>query len=229
MVRANEVEIENGHNAVDTATVKLGELVRLYRKACEDSGRPVKPKSNEDYILQWLHDEFESDFAARLMMQRIVSFAQLRRKAGEGGGRRLCGRHGYLQARHRYSHGLTARSEAGRGRHRAPNPSSPESDRGVQEARDITIGSSAGRPLSAQYRCATFSRMNSKSTAASILRSKWSFGTSSSSVTISSSCCMGAGFLSMMLVKRQSLARGQAFGVLCQQSDHDCNRGFFVA
>ncbi|HZZ03505.1 hypothetical protein, partial [Paraburkholderia sp.] len=46
-----------------------------------------------------------------------------------------------------------------------------------------------------------------------------SFGTSSSSVTISSSCCMGVGFLSMTLIKRQSPAHGQASGVLCQQSE----------
>ncbi|CAJ8048613.1 non-ribosomal peptide synthase [Burkholderia pseudomallei] len=61
---------------------------------------------------------------------------------------------------------------------------------------NITTGSSAGRPLSAQYRCATFARMNSKSTVASIWRSRWSFGTSSSSVTISSSCCVGMGVFS---------------------------------
>ncbi|KOS78787.1 hypothetical protein DM46_5178 [Burkholderia mallei] len=69
---------------------------------------------------------------------------------------------------------------------------------------NITTGSSAGRPLSAQYRCATFARMNSKSTAASIWRSRWSFGTSSSSVTISSSCCVGMGVFSITPLKTKS-------------------------
>ncbi|KOS92783.1 hypothetical protein DM45_3707 [Burkholderia mallei] len=80
---------------------------------------------------------------------------------------------------------------------------------------NITTGSSAGRPLSAQYRCATFARMNSKSTAASIWRSRWSFGTSSSSVTISSSCCVGMGVFSITPLKNKipHLAR------VCQQSE----------
>ncbi|KOT04261.1 hypothetical protein DM77_380 [Burkholderia mallei] len=43
--------------------------------------------------------------------------------------------------------------------------------------------------------------MNSKSTAASIWRSRWSFGTSSSSVTISSSCCVGMGVFSITPLK----------------------------
>jgi hypothetical protein len=33
---------------------------------------------------------------------------------------------------------------------------------------------------------------------------------------------MGVGFLSMVLIKRQSPARGQALGVLCQQSEPSC-------
>jgi integrase len=83
--RAKEVEIENGQNAVDAATVKVGELVRKYREARAESGRPVKEKSNEDYILKRLEDAFESDFASKLTTQRIVKFAQDRKTAGAGG------------------------------------------------------------------------------------------------------------------------------------------------
>ncbi|HZZ05586.1 hypothetical protein, partial [Paraburkholderia sp.] len=54
------------------------------------------------------------------------------------------------------------------------------------------------------------------------------FGTSSSSVTISSSCCMGVGFLSMTLIKRQSPAHGQASGVLCQQSEAASEEAAFL-
>jgi len=59
--------------------------VKKYREARAESGREVKPKSNEDYILQRLHDAFESNFASRLTTQQIVKFAQDRRKAGAGG------------------------------------------------------------------------------------------------------------------------------------------------
>ncbi|MEW9584299.1 tyrosine-type recombinase/integrase [Paraburkholderia sp. DGU8] len=83
--REKEVEIENGANAVDAATVTLGALIRKYREARSESGRAVKPKSNEDYILQRLQDRFESDFASRLTTQQIVKFAQERRTAGAGG------------------------------------------------------------------------------------------------------------------------------------------------
>jgi len=83
--REKEVEIEKGTNAVDAATVTLGELITKYREARSESGRPVKAKSNEDYILQRLHDAFQSDLASRLSTQRIVRFAQDRRKAGAGG------------------------------------------------------------------------------------------------------------------------------------------------
>ncbi|MFM0192386.1 site-specific integrase [Paraburkholderia strydomiana] len=83
--RSVEVEIDKGRNVADAATVKVGELIRKYRETREESGRPVKPKSNEDYILQRLQDEFESDFAAQLTTQRIVQFAQKRKKSGAGG------------------------------------------------------------------------------------------------------------------------------------------------
>ena len=52
MARAKEVGIDNDQNAVDTATVKVGELLRKYREARADSGQPVEEKSNEDYILK---------------------------------------------------------------------------------------------------------------------------------------------------------------------------------
>jgi integrase len=83
--RETEVGIDNGRHAANAAAVKVGELVTQYRAARTESGRPVTDKSNEDYILQRLKEEFESDFAAQLNTQRIVRFAQKRRKAGAGG------------------------------------------------------------------------------------------------------------------------------------------------
>jgi integrase len=83
--REQESAIDKGRNAVSAETATIGMLIEKYREAREDSGRPVKAKSNEDYILQRLHDAFQSDFAARLTTRQIVSFAQDRRKAGAGG------------------------------------------------------------------------------------------------------------------------------------------------
>lgn len=83
--REKEVEIDKGLKAVDSSAVTVGELVTTYRETRAESGRPVASKSNEDYILQRLSDEFQSDLAARLTTQRIVTFAQKRKKAGAGG------------------------------------------------------------------------------------------------------------------------------------------------
>ena len=63
----------------------VGDLVKRYREARAQSDRAVKPKSNEDYIVQRLQDAFESHFASRLTTQQIVKFAQDRRKAGARG------------------------------------------------------------------------------------------------------------------------------------------------
>ncbi|QBQ98198.1 site-specific integrase [Paraburkholderia pallida] len=82
--REIETELDRG-GKVEASTVTLGELVLKYREARKESGRPVIEKSNEDYILDRLRDEFQSDFAAKLSTERIVGFAQMRRKAGAGG------------------------------------------------------------------------------------------------------------------------------------------------
>ncbi|MDR6445622.1 hypothetical protein J2794_001713 [Paraburkholderia terricola] len=50
--RKREAEIGEGQNAVDAATVTVGDLVRKCRQARADSKRAVVPKSNEHYILQ---------------------------------------------------------------------------------------------------------------------------------------------------------------------------------
>lgn len=51
-MRERKAEIDKGHNAVDAATVTVGELVRKYRQARADSKRAEVPKSNEHHILQ---------------------------------------------------------------------------------------------------------------------------------------------------------------------------------
>ncbi len=82
--REIETELDRGGKA-EVLTVRLGELILKYREARTEWGRPVIDKSNEDSILDRLHDTFQSDFAAKLTTDRIATFAQLRRKAGAGG------------------------------------------------------------------------------------------------------------------------------------------------
>lgn len=82
--RDQEVAIDKGRNTVDAETVTIGVLIEKYREARADSGRPVKPKSNEDYILQRLHDTFQSNLASRLTTQQIVQFAQARKRGVDG-------------------------------------------------------------------------------------------------------------------------------------------------
>jgi len=82
--REQEVTIDKGRNTVDAETVTIGVLIEKYREARADSGRPVKPKSNEDYILQRLHDTFQSNLASRLTTQQIVQFAQARKRGVDG-------------------------------------------------------------------------------------------------------------------------------------------------
>ncbi|MEJ0003437.1 MAG: tyrosine-type recombinase/integrase [Pararobbsia sp.] len=83
--RDKESEIDKGARVVDLETVTVGQLVIDYRATRAESGRPVEPKSNEHYVLQRLEDEFQSDLAAGLTTQRIVTFAQKRKRSGAGG------------------------------------------------------------------------------------------------------------------------------------------------
>jgi len=48
--RDQEVGIDKGHN-VDAQTVTIGVLIEKYREARAESRRPVKPKSNEEFLV----------------------------------------------------------------------------------------------------------------------------------------------------------------------------------
>ncbi|WP_257835051.1 site-specific integrase [Burkholderia glumae] len=85
-VWAREIEsgIDRGGASVDEQRVTVGDLVRQYRQARDESGRPVGPKSNEHYMLARLESHFDDEIAAGLSTQRLVKFAQLRKKEGAG-------------------------------------------------------------------------------------------------------------------------------------------------
>lgn len=76
-----ETEIEQPLTAEG---VTIGSLIKDYRQARQDSGRPIGPKSNEEYMLRKLNDEFADESPARLTTERLISFAQKRKTAGAG-------------------------------------------------------------------------------------------------------------------------------------------------
>lgn len=79
--RDAEIEVEKPRTAEG---VTIGDLIADYRQTREDSGRPVTPQSNEEYMLRKLKDEFADDPVKRLTTERIITFAQKRKKAGAG-------------------------------------------------------------------------------------------------------------------------------------------------
>ncbi|WP_257803391.1 site-specific integrase [Burkholderia glumae] len=83
---AREIEtgMDKGVRAVDESSVTVGELVRQYRQARRDSGRAVVEKSNEHYMLARLERYFDDEVAIKLSTQRLVRFAQERKKEGAG-------------------------------------------------------------------------------------------------------------------------------------------------
>ncbi|MDR5833369.1 tyrosine-type recombinase/integrase [Caballeronia sp. LZ034LL] len=83
--REQETAIDKGQTAIDAHAVTVDELISKYREARAESGRVVKPKSNEDYILQRLADAFGDCLTTQLNTQRIVKFAQARKAGGAGG------------------------------------------------------------------------------------------------------------------------------------------------
>ncbi|ARK65669.1 MULTISPECIES: site-specific integrase [pseudomallei group] len=79
-----ESSIDKGREAAVEETITVGELVRRYREARKESGRPIGEKSNEHYMLARLESHFDDEVAAKLSTQRLVKFAQLRKKEGAG-------------------------------------------------------------------------------------------------------------------------------------------------
>lgn len=77
----SEVDIETPRAA---ASLTVGTLIEDYRKAREESGRAVAPKSNEEYMLRKLKLAFADHLVHRLSTQDILKFAQDRKGAGAG-------------------------------------------------------------------------------------------------------------------------------------------------
>lgn len=76
-----EAQIERGeYGAVPLDT--LADLIVGYRKLREDSGHPIAPKSNDDYLLSSLSKRLGSIRASDLSVQILVEYAQRRKADG---------------------------------------------------------------------------------------------------------------------------------------------------
>jgi integrase len=80
--RDQESQVEKGINAMDALNLLVGKMIAAYREARAEAGRPIQPKSNEQYMLARLESYFEDEIASQLSTQKIVKFAQSRKKAG---------------------------------------------------------------------------------------------------------------------------------------------------
>jgi len=82
--RKVEADFDKG-KPLKPSEVTVSDMIAHYRQAREKSGRPINPKSNEHYMLNNLAAAFPGEKVATLKSQRIVAYAQARRKSGVGG------------------------------------------------------------------------------------------------------------------------------------------------
>jgi hypothetical protein len=82
--RQIESRIDVGAEPKASASIKVGELIREYRKLREDGGRPIEPTTNTHYMLEHLADDLGAEQVAALTSHRLVQWATTRK--GEGAG-----------------------------------------------------------------------------------------------------------------------------------------------
>ncbi len=82
--RQVESRIDTGAEPKAVALVKVGELIREYRKLREDGGRAVDPASNSSYMLQHLDDDLGHESVTALTPARLVQWATMRKGQGAG-------------------------------------------------------------------------------------------------------------------------------------------------
>ena len=83
--RALETRIDVGTEPKLAARVKVGELIREYRKLCEEGGRPIGPTTNTTYMLAHLEEDLGADSVVSLTPQRrLVQWATMRKGQGAG-------------------------------------------------------------------------------------------------------------------------------------------------
>lgn len=82
--RALESRIDVGAVPKATAHLKVGDLIREYRRLREDGGRAIDPTTNTSYMLQHLEDDLGHEAVAGLTPARLSQWAAARKAEGAG-------------------------------------------------------------------------------------------------------------------------------------------------
>lgn len=82
--RGIETRIDAGAEPKSAALIKVGELIREYRKLREEGGRPVDPATNTAYMLQHLEDDLGHEAVTALTPARLAKWGGMRKEEGAG-------------------------------------------------------------------------------------------------------------------------------------------------
>lgn len=82
--RQVESRIDAGAEPKAAALVKVGDLIREYRRLREEGGRAIDPASNTSYMLLHLEDDLGHESVTDLTPARLVQWASARKEQGAG-------------------------------------------------------------------------------------------------------------------------------------------------
>lgn len=82
--RAIEARIDAGAEPKAAALVKVGELIREYRRLRDEGGREIDPCTNAAYMLRHLEDDLGHESVTALTPARLVQWASARKAEGAG-------------------------------------------------------------------------------------------------------------------------------------------------
>lgn len=82
--RAVEAGIDAGTAPKLAATVRLGQVIKDYRKLRQEGGREIDPATNTAYMLQHLEDDLGAERVVDLTPDRLVRWARTRKEEGAG-------------------------------------------------------------------------------------------------------------------------------------------------
>ncbi len=82
--RAVEAAMDAGSAPKTSAAVRLGHLIREYRRLRAEGGREIDPTTNTWYMLQHLEDDLGVERVVDLTPDRLVRWANMRQEQGAG-------------------------------------------------------------------------------------------------------------------------------------------------
>lgn len=82
--RALESRIDSRAEPKAAASLKVGDLIREYRRIREEGGRAIDPTTNTSYMLQHLEDDLGHEQVTALTPARLAKWASARKTEGAG-------------------------------------------------------------------------------------------------------------------------------------------------